>query len=112
MGDVLRLAFVTFGFLGMAPVMPGTFGTLGGVLIAWLIGMYAGNFLVGTIVAAVVLYAIARSLGDWAEQYAGKKDPGLFVVDAPVPGLTHRYQDKVLFLTLDTCPVYCRLNPR
>ncbi len=28
--------------------------------------------------------------------------------DAPVPGLTHRYRDKALFLALDTCPVYCR----
>jgi lysine 2,3-aminomutase len=28
--------------------------------------------------------------------------------DSPVPGLTHRYIDKALFLALDTCPVYCR----
>ncbi len=28
-------------------------------------------------------------------------------VDAPVPMLTHRYPDKVLFLPLTTCPVYC-----
>jgi lysine 2,3-aminomutase len=32
--------------------------------------------------------------------------------DAPVPGLTHRYRDKALFLTLDTCPVYCRFCTR
>jgi len=32
--------------------------------------------------------------------------------DAPVPGLTHRYQDKALFLPLDTCPVYCRFCTR
>ena len=32
--------------------------------------------------------------------------------DAPTPGLTHRYPDKVLFLTLDTCPVYCRFCTR
>ncbi|GAB4514005.1 MAG: hypothetical protein Tsb0020_32410 [Haliangiales bacterium] len=32
--------------------------------------------------------------------------------DAPVPGLTHRYWDKALFLTLDTCPVYCRFCTR
>src|SRR5688572_9938960 len=30
------------------------------------------------------------------------------LADAPVPGLTHRYPDKALFLRLDTCPVYCR----
>ncbi|MBV9945825.1 MAG: KamA family radical SAM protein [Myxococcales bacterium] len=33
-------------------------------------------------------------------------------VDAPVPGLTHRYADKALFLPLDTCPVYCRFCTR
>lgn len=28
-------------------------------------------------------------------------------VDSPVPMITHRYPDKVLFLPLTTCPVYC-----
>lgn len=32
--------------------------------------------------------------------------------DSPVPGLTHRYADKALFLALDTCPVYCRFCTR
>jgi len=32
--------------------------------------------------------------------------------DMPVPGLTHRYPDKALFLALDTCPVYCRFCTR
>jgi lysine 2,3-aminomutase len=32
--------------------------------------------------------------------------------DAPVPGLTHRYPDKALFLPLNTCPVYCRYCTR
>ena len=32
--------------------------------------------------------------------------------DMPVPGLTHRYVDKALFLPLDTCPVYCRFCTR
>ena len=34
------------------------------------------------------------------------------LADAPVPGLTHRYVDKALFLPLDTCPVYCRFCTR
>lgn len=34
------------------------------------------------------------------------------VGDSPVPGLTHRYPDKVLFLALDICPVYCRYCTR
>ncbi len=32
--------------------------------------------------------------------------------DSPVPGLTHRYVDKALFLPLQTCPVYCRFCTR
>jgi len=28
--------------------------------------------------------------------------------DAPVPGLTHRYPDRVLFLITDQCSMYCR----
>ncbi|NJN26959.1 MAG: KamA family radical SAM protein [Cyclobacteriaceae bacterium] len=32
--------------------------------------------------------------------------------DSPVPGLVHRYFDKVLFLPLDVCPVYCRFCTR
>ena len=32
--------------------------------------------------------------------------------DSPVPGLTHRYLDRALFLALDTCPVYCRYCTR
>ena len=33
-------------------------------------------------------------------------------VDSPTPGLVHRYLDKVLFLPLDVCPVYCRFCTR
>ena len=32
--------------------------------------------------------------------------------DSSVPGLVHRYSDKVLFLPLNTCPVYCRFCTR
>jgi len=32
--------------------------------------------------------------------------------DSPVPGLTHRYPDRALFLPLDICPVYCRFCTR
>ncbi len=32
--------------------------------------------------------------------------------DSPVPGLTHRYVDKALFLPLNVCPVYCRFCTR
>jgi len=32
--------------------------------------------------------------------------------DSPVPGLVHRYPDRVLFLVSGTCPVYCRYCTR
>jgi len=76
----LKLAFVSFGFLGCSPFAPGTVGTLGGVLLAWLFAR-TDQYLVLSIVACVLLYAGGRALGDWSEQYAGKKDPGIFVVD-------------------------------
>ena len=32
--------------------------------------------------------------------------------DSPLPGLTHRYVDKALFLPTNVCPVYCRFCTR
>jgi len=32
--------------------------------------------------------------------------------DSPMPGLTHRYVDKALFLPTNVCPVYCRFCTR
>ena len=76
---VLCMGVSSFGGLGLAPVAPGTFGTLGGVLLAWLL---AGtpNFLLSALVAALVLYVLGRAVAPWAEGHAGK-DPGFFVID-------------------------------
>jgi phosphatidylglycerophosphatase A len=76
----LKLAFVSFGFLGLSPVAPGTAGTVGGVALAWLLGR-TENYLFWTVVACALLYLGGRALGDWSERYAGGKDPGFFVVD-------------------------------
>jgi phosphatidylglycerophosphatase A len=76
----LKLAFVSFGFLGLSPVAPGTAGTLGGVALACLLGR-TQHYLFWTVVACALLYAGGRALGAWAERYAGGKDPGFFVVD-------------------------------
>jgi phosphatidylglycerophosphatase A len=81
--NAFKLFLVSSGFLGCSPFAPGTVGTLGGVAIAWALAG-SDNFLLWTLVAAVVVYLIGRSLGDWAEQYAGKKDPGIFVLDEVV----------------------------
>jgi lysine 2,3-aminomutase len=39
---------------------------------------------------------------------AESEDPLHEDVDSPVPGVTHRYPDRVLFLVTDQCAVYCR----
>lgn len=36
------------------------------------------------------------------------EDPLAEDLDSPVPGLTHRYPDRVLFLVTDQCSMYCR----
>jgi phosphatidylglycerophosphatase A len=77
----LRLFIVSCGFLGCSPFAPGTVGTLGGVAIAWALMGTGTWFPVWALLISVVLYAIGRPLGDWAEQYAGKKDPGIYVLD-------------------------------
>ncbi len=77
----LRLAIVSCCFLGCSPFAPGTVGTLGGVAIAWALKDTGTWFPVWVILLCVALYAIGRPLGDWAEEYAGKKDPGIYVLD-------------------------------
>lgn len=36
------------------------------------------------------------------------EDPLHEDIDSPVPGITHRYPDRVLFLVTDQCSMYCR----
>ncbi len=76
----LRLAVVSCGFLGCAPVAPGTFGTLGGVALAWALAGTSG-YIVWSLLACAAIYVVGRSLGPWSEAYAGSKDPGIFVLD-------------------------------
>jgi phosphatidylglycerophosphatase A len=78
--DKLRLFVVSFGFLGCSPFAPGTVGTLGGVLVAWLL-RDTEWFPLWALVVCLVLYAVSLPLGGWSERYAGRKDPGIFVVD-------------------------------
>jgi len=52
-----------------------------------------------------------QSIPTGAELYrsaADLEDPLHEDEDAPVPGLTHRYPDRVLFLITDMCSMYCR----
>ncbi|MEM7310848.1 MAG: phosphatidylglycerophosphatase A [Planctomycetota bacterium] len=76
----LKLAIVSCGFLGTSPFAPGTVGTLGGVAICWALAGTA-QYPLWILIGAAAIYVVGRSLGDWSEQYAGKKDPGIFVLD-------------------------------
>jgi lysine 2,3-aminomutase len=42
----------------------------------------------------------------------GIEDPLHEEVDSPVPGITHRYPDRVLFLISNQCAMYCRFCTR
>jgi len=75
MRPLVRLLGSCFG-LGLIPWMPGTFGTLGGVAIAW----FMPN------VTALAATAFGLTLLGWplaalAERHVGKEDPQWFVLD-------------------------------
>lgn len=77
--NTLKLAVVSFLFLGCSPLAPGTLGTLGGVLIAWAL-RGTENYLLWVVLACAGIYLAGRALAEWAEERAGP-DPGIFVLD-------------------------------
>jgi lysine 2,3-aminomutase len=48
------------------------------------------------------------TMGEMQIAAADLEDPLAEERDMPVPGVTHRYPDRVLFYTTHNCPVYCR----
>lgn len=78
-GDALALGVSTFFGLGLAKWAPGTFGTLGGAAIAWLLRDVSAYLMWLGIIAAV-LYVAGRLVAPWAERVSGK-DPGFYVID-------------------------------
>jgi len=48
------------------------------------------------------------TMGELTIAAADLEDPLAEERDMPVPGITHRYPDRVLFYTTHNCPVYCR----
>ena len=79
--DLLKEVYISFFYLGKAPLAPGTFGTLGGVIIAFLsvelLGNNASYFLLGLI---VTMYYLGLLIAPWCEEKYGK-DPGIYVLD-------------------------------
>jgi phosphatidylglycerophosphatase A len=86
LGDRTVLILATGLGIGMVPVMPGTFGTLLGVPLAWALDK-SGWPLPIELVAITAIFVAGIPLCDRAARLFGKKDPGCVVFDeiAAVP---------------------------
>jgi len=73
--------FLSTGFyFGLAPIVPGTFGTLPAVACFALVRYLAlGDWLV--LLFALAACAVAVPLAPWAEKYFKREDPRPFVLD-------------------------------
>ena len=72
--------FLALGFgAGLAPVAPGTFGTLLAIPLAWLLRTYAGE---AEFIATIILFFV---VGAWASHVTGRhlgaSDHGSIVID-------------------------------
>ena len=85
-GDRARWLLLTAGGLGAAPVAPGTFGTLGGVIPAVILGaVLDGAALVYTLAGlALLLFVAGCSMGRAIPRLFGTEDPGAVVIDEVV----------------------------
>ena len=78
----LGVFVATCGYIGYAPIAPGTFGTAAGLAVYYLIRS-SGSIAV-ELGAIVVLFAIGVWSGNEAEHHFGKVDPGPVVIDEVV----------------------------
>ena len=85
LADRGRFLLVTGFGLGLAPVAPGTFGSLAGVVPAVIIGYaWPARAAVVLWVLAAVLLAFGCAQSRFAERVFERKDPGAFVLDEVV----------------------------
>lgn len=75
---IVRSIAVGFG-TGLSPIMPGTFGTLVGLPLAWGLMHVPGVWMQSAICIALTLAAIP--ICGAAEKMIGRKDPGCIVAD-------------------------------
>jgi phosphatidylglycerophosphatase A len=78
----LAIFISTFGYLGYAPVAPGTFGSAAGLLVFYVVRA-AGSTAV-ELGAIAVLFALGVWAGTVAERHFGGIDPGPVVLDEVV----------------------------
>lgn len=56
--------------------------------------------------------AVIPDINEYMKSLGESEDPLKEEDDSPVPGLVHRYPDRVLFLVTDYCSTYCRYCTR
>lgn len=77
-GQQAVLFFSTGCYSGYIPFAPGTFGTLAGLPLCWLVSLCPAGVGVIIIIAVIVL---AVWLAGVSEKLLGSKDPGCIVID-------------------------------
>src|SRR5438067_1439518 len=77
-----RLWVVTLGGSGLLPAAPGTWGSAATALLIWAVWKSIGGPMQWMLVAGLVLFsALCVWLGDWAQAFFARKDPGPMVLD-------------------------------
>ena len=79
--ELFKELYLSFFFLVRAPIAPGTFGTLGSALLAFLVTYYLGsNAGYALLILIPIMYYFGLILAPWAEKKYGD-DPGIYVLD-------------------------------
>ena len=79
--ELFKELYLSFFFLGRAPIAPGTFGTLGSALLAFLVTYYLeSNAGYALLILIPIMYYFGLILAPWAEKNYGD-DPGIYVLD-------------------------------
>ena len=76
--DQVVMILATGFYTGKAPVAPGTFGSLPGLLLCWAI---SGISVAVTLIVVFGLIGMAVWVADQAERLLDSKDPGCIVID-------------------------------
>lgn len=67
----------TFFYIGYLPLIPGTFGSLAGIFLIYLVKVYALNYVLLTLAIIVVGFSVCGQ----AEKVMHKNDPRCVVID-------------------------------
>ena len=79
MKDKFLIFLASFAYLGFIPVAPGTFGTLGGVCVYYLLIRITDNL--GYMVFLTVFLIFSIMISGYAEKVLGEDDPNKVVID-------------------------------